>query len=97
MEYTTPNTPQLNGIVESRLSVIKKGKLEIILDAKLNDTAQKMMWTEAVHTYERVQNNIANTGSNKSPFEIFYMDKPNIIDSFSEFGHITYVTKREKI
>ena len=40
---------------------------------------------------------MATTGSTKSLFENFYEEKLNIIVSFSEFGRITYVTKREKI
>ena len=39
---------------------------------------------------------MATSGSTKSQFEIFYGEKPNIIGSLSEFGRITYVTKRNK-
>ena len=69
----------------------------MILNTKLNNTAREMLWAEAVHTRERVQNIMATKGSTKSPFEIFYGQKPNIIGSFSEFGRIAYVTKRENI
>ena len=39
----------------------------------------------------------ATTGSTKSPFEIFYGEKPKIIGMFLEFGRISYVTKSEKL
>ena len=39
---------------------------------------------------------MATTGITTSPFEMFSGEKPKIIGSFSEFGRIGYVTKREK-
>ena len=30
-------------------------------------------------------------------FEFFYGEKPTVIASFLEFGHIAYITKRENI
>ena len=40
---------------------------------------------------------MATIGSTKSPFEIFYGEKPKIVGSFSEFGRISYVTKWDKL
>ena len=65
----------------------------MLINTKLNDTDQKMQWEESVHTCECVQNSMANTGITKSPFEIFYGEKQEIIGSFSEFGRIAYSTK----
>ena len=94
MEYTTPHTPQLNGVIERIFDVIKEGVLATLLKAKLNDTGHKMLWGEAVHTCEIVRNSMATTGSTTSPFKNLYGRKPKIIGSFLEFGHIGYVTKR---
>ena len=90
------HTPQLNIVIERRFSVIKEGALAMLLNAKLNDIAQKMLWKEAVHTCERIRNSMANTGSTTSPFESFIGENPKITGSFSEFGRIIYVTKRDK-
>ena len=49
-EYMTPHTPQLNGVIEGIFSVIKEGALDMLLNEKLNDTNQKIMWEESVHT-----------------------------------------------
>ena len=97
LEYTTLHTTQLNNVIERRFTVIKEGVLDMILNQKINDTAQKMMWAEAIHKYELVRNSMNNMGSTKSPFGIFYGEKPKIIGSFSDFGCITYVTKQEKL
>ena len=66
------------------------------MNAKLNNTSQKIMWAEAVHTCECVRNIMAITGSKKSSFEIFYGETLKIVGSFSELGRIVYVTKMEK-
>ena len=90
MEYTTPHTPQLNGFIERRFSVIEEEALEMLLNEKLNYTAQKMLWVEAVHTCKRVRNSMDTKGSTTIPFGNFYGEKPKIIGSLSDFGHIVY-------
>ena len=45
---------------------------------------------------ERVINSMATTVSTTNPFENSYEEKPKIIGSFSEFGRIGYVAKRDK-
>ena len=79
LEYTTPHTPQLNRFIERRFAVIKKGVLEILLNAKLNDTAQKILSEEAVCTRKRVRNSMANTGSTTSLFQNFYGENPRLL------------------
>ena len=37
----------------------------MLLNEKLNDTAKKMLWEEAVHMCERVQKSMATTGKYK--------------------------------
>ena len=41
----------------------------MLLKAKLNDIAQKMLWEEAANTCERVINNMATTGSTKKSIQ----------------------------
>ena len=60
----------------------------MIIYAKLNDTYQKILWSEAFHTFQGVQNSISNTGSMEIPFEKFYEEEQNITDLFSDFGLI---------
>ena len=69
----------------------------MLLKVKFNDTAQKMLWAEAVHTCKFLQKIMAATGSTKGLFGIFYGEKPKIIGLFLEFGHIEYIIKRENI
>ena len=67
----------------------------MLQNEKLNEYYQKMLWTESVHTCKCVINSMSNTVSTTIPFENFYGEKPKIIGSFSDFGRIAYITKRE--
>ena len=83
LEYTTPHTPQLNGVTERKFSFIKEFLLAMLLNAILNDTSSKNLKEKAIHKCNHVQNSKPTTGNKKSPFENFYGGKPKIIGSFS--------------
>ena len=55
----------------------------MLLNLKLNDTYQKILWGEAVNMCKCVQNSMATTGSTKCPFGIFYGEKLKIFGSLS--------------
>ena len=44
LEYTTPHTPPLNGVIERRFTDIQEGELAIILNVKLKKTDKKILW-----------------------------------------------------
>ena len=67
-----------------------------MLNAKINDTSQKMLLAEAFHSCERVRNNMDTRGSTTIPLENFYGENTKIMGLFSDFGHIGYITKQEK-
>ena len=83
LEYTPPHTPQLNRIIERRFFVINEGELAMLINAKLNDAAQKILWEEAVHACKHIRNSIATTGITTSPLENVYGENPKIIVFFS--------------
>ena len=51
LEYKTLHMPQLNVVTKIIFAFIKAVVLAMIIYAKLNDTYQKILWSEAVHTY----------------------------------------------
>ena len=64
--------PHLNGVIEWRFEFIKEVELAMLLNAKLNDTSQNILWTEALHTCERVWNSMITKGSTNNLLEILY-------------------------
>ena len=69
----------------------------MLINAKLNDTDQKMIWTEALHMCKRTRKIMDTTGSKKIPFENIHGEKPKIIGLLSEFRRIGYVKKFDKL
>ena len=69
----------------------------MLINVEINDTSQKMIWAQALHTCKCGRNSMATMGGTKIPFETFYGEKPNIIGSFSWFGRIAYITKWDKL
>ena len=60
----------------------------MLLKAKLNDTAQKILWEESVHTCKLVRNSMATTCSTTRPFRNFYGEKKQ--DNWFFLGVRTY-------
>ena len=68
----------------------------MLLNAELNDTSQKILWEDNVHTHKHIRNSMGTTDSTTSLFEKIYGEKPNIIGLFWLFGRIDYATKWDK-
>ena len=51
----------------------------MLLKSYLNDTAQKMLWSDAVHTCECERNSTDTKDSTTSLFKTFYGENPKII------------------
>ena len=76
MEYTIPHTLQFNCDIERQFSVIKEGVLSMLINSKLNDAAQNILWAKLVHTLKRVRSSMTTNNSLKNPFEIFNGENP---------------------
>src|SRR5688500_12853699 len=48
MEYTPSNTPQYNGVVERRITVLKDMARTMMAKADLEPVTRNYLWTEAV-------------------------------------------------
>ena len=56
----------------------------MLINAKINDTAQKMMWAEAINTCKHIRKIMATTGSTISPFEKLNGENPrSLVRSWS--------------
>ena len=68
-EYTAPNTPQQNGIVERAFATIY-GKARAMMNEANFSQKKNMFWAEAVHTCTQIGNILTNS-EGKSPAELF--------------------------
>jgi len=98
LEYTAPNTPQQNGIVERKIATDRNRAHTMLLAAQLTDQARTMLRAEAESTATKLSNMAWNMQVKGIPNEIF---QPNIShlrpEHLIEFGRIGYVTVRKQI
>lgn len=86
-QMTCPNTPQQNGVSERKLYHLRSYSLAWMHDKNL----PREFWVEAFQCACHVVNRLPpRPGKEKSPFELFYDDKPNV-SMFRVFGSTCYV------
>lgn len=86
IEWTTPNTPQQNGIAERKNRTLNDSVRTCLLAAKLPDN----MWAEAMNYVVYTQNRIVHKGRSLPPIELFFRRVSK--STFFEFGRQVYVT-----
>ena len=96
IEYTAPNTPQQNGIVERKFVTIRDRSCASMYTAKFGDEAQGLLWAESANTHTRLTNVVANSRNVKCPDWLWYGKQPTIYKHLVHFGRIGYVTIRTK-
>lgn len=85
-QYTTPYTPQQNGVAERKNRAIQEMANCMLLDAGL----PKCYWGEAVLTANFVQNRLPSRAVDKMPFELWTGRVPNLAE-LRVFGCEAYV------
>ena len=99
LEYTSPNTPQQNGVVERRITVDRERAHAMLAGARIREDAKTLLRAEAESTAETLANLACTQRSkDKSPNQLFNGRKSKLqAGHLVEFGRIGYVTLRTKI
>jgi hypothetical protein len=96
-ELLGPRTPQSNGKVERKFQTIY-GRIRAMLNgADLEGELRNKIWAECVMSVTHLSSIISTKSSFKSPFELFYGEKPKLNDNLKMFGEVGVVTTKEKI
>jgi len=90
-EFTSPNTPQQNGVVERRFPTLKMRASAMMKDANLSMDAKRRLWGEAAMMANVMENITLNPNQSETPFEIFTGRKSKLYGRLIEFGRIGYV------
>jgi hypothetical protein len=94
MEFTSPHTPQQNGVVERKFVTTRDMAYAVMLDARLTQGAQNKLWAEAVSTCTETGNVVVTSGSDVSADEKWYGKAPTVYETLQPWGRIGYVTKQ---
>ena len=96
LEFTAPNTPQMNGIVERRIAVLIARANASMMAAGINEEGRKKLWAEAVN-YHNDTENITISSVRKEPAEsALYRPCENLFRHLQPFGRPGIVTIRRK-
>lgn len=94
-QFSTPYSPQSNGVAERKNRSLQEMASCMLLDANL----PKVYWGEAILTATFIQNRLPSRAVDKTPFELWTGSKPNLKD-LRIFGCEAYVwipdAKRKK-
>ena len=97
LEFTAPNTPQFNGIVERRFAVLTEKAKAMLTAAKFTPGARKLLWAEAVNTSNFIYNIMIPSKREESPYFMLWGKPSPRLRKLVEFGRIGYVAVRTKI
>ena len=90
-EYTTPNTPQHNGVVERKFQSLYNKLRATLFESGLTIELCNTLWAECASTVTTLENICVGNNCTKSPHELFYHSKPRIINKLRIFGEIGVV------
>ena len=95
LEYTSPNTPQYNGVVERRFVTDRNRAMAMMTAANWTDETKNLLRCEAISTASKLGDLLIKPGKMKSAHEEFHGKPSPLIPHLVEFGRIGYVTKRD--
>ena len=92
-EFTAPNTPQQNGVVEQSFATVKAKALAMLEAANFTDSICNKLWAEATNTATYLSNITPHSynANFTSSDELFYGIAPNAFQHLVPFGQIGYV------
>jgi hypothetical protein len=96
LEKTAANTPQQNGVVERKLTVMIQRAHAQMRACNFDDDARNLLWAESVNTANDMENISSNTLNKKSPYELFTGKQSKLYGRLVEFGRIGQVPIRAK-
>ena len=96
-EYTSPGTPQHNGVVERAFQTLY-GRIRAMLRASgMTEKLKQTLWAECASTCTKLDNlTPSRNDENKCCHEAFYGNIPKYATELRTFGEIAIVTDHEK-
>jgi hypothetical protein len=77
MEKTAPDTPQQNGVVERRITLLRQRAHAQLLAAGLDENTRSLLWAASVDMANVLENITATTKSAMSAYKIYAGDQSN--------------------
>jgi hypothetical protein len=95
-EFTAPGTPQQNGRVERKFSILYEYMCSMLNQAQLPDELRKSLWAEAAHQATDSINVMYTSTNHKPPYTKFYEKDATYFPHLRRFGEVTGVANMHK-
>jgi len=94
-EHTPPYSPEFNGDVEQRLTILLRRALASTVNAGLNQEPRQLLWAEAVSYNNFTENITISARKDKPPATFFNSDETKWIPYLQPFGRVGIVTTKK--
>ena len=92
-EFTSPGTPQQNGVVERAFPTLMGRVRAMMNQAGFNTKVRKILWAECVRTATMMENSTRDEVGEQSPIEKMYGKLPTWMYELRTFGEIAVVSE----
>ena len=96
-EFTAPNTPQQNGVVERKFATLYGRGRALLNKAGFNRKMRKGLWAEAARIATLLDSITVKPGETKCPYELFFGTLPNWARYLRTFGEVGIVKSSNPI
>jgi hypothetical protein len=97
-EFTAPDTPQQNGVVERKFQTLYNKVRSALNGAELSDVLRHGLWAQCAETMTKLDNFLVSKEGDKCPYEMFDGTVPNFKHHLRVFGEVGIITSvRDKM
>jgi hypothetical protein len=94
-EFTAPHTPQQNGVVDRMFVTLQNRGMAMMIDAKLKESTQSILWGEAVSYACYLSNILTPMRRDHSP-NYYFFGEHHKVPELIEWGRVGYVTIQDQ-
>jgi hypothetical protein len=96
-EFTAPNTPQQNGVVERAFATLYGRVRAMMRDINLPEKTKIGLWAECASTATYLDNIMSGSSNEKNNYEKFFGTNINLPSTLHPFGSEFVIANRKKI
>ena len=90
-EFTAPDTPQQNSMVERKIPTLVGRSRAMMLTAGFSQQDKRKFWCEVISTATKLDNIMVRKERTKPPFTLFYNDEAKSTEFQRSFGEIAVI------
>ena len=90
-EFTAPDTPQQNSVVERKIPTLMGRSRAMMITAGVDPQEKQKFWWEVLSTATKLDNIMVRKDRTKPPFTLFYNEEPKYMKFLRSFGEMAVI------